>query len=117
MTNTAFGPQGFNAATSLPAGTTNNRYGTGVDTWVKPASGPGECDGTVLDAAFFNTIIGNIRYVVQQSGVAMTDGDMTLLFDAIQAISPTYTTNDAITITGNTFDVALGNGTLTFFSA
>lgn len=117
MTGTAFGPQGFNAAIALPAGATNNRYGTGVDTWVKPASGNGECDGTVLDAAFFNVLLGNIRYTVQQAGVPMTDGDMTLLYQAITTLAPQYTAGTGLALASNEFSVNLGTGVLPFVSA
>lgn len=85
-TGTAFGPQGQNAATSLPAGTQSNRYGTGVDTWV---SGCGQGGGTVLDPAFFNMILGNLRNLVKGAiadgaTIDLSDGDMNLLLNAVK---------------------------------
>ena len=121
MSNTAFGPQGSNAATALPQGTTVNRYGTRIDTWVKDASSAAACDGTVLDAAFFNNIIGNLRYLVTTAGVAKTDGDMTLVYDAVKAISPTIEAGTGTQVTENngtfTINLGLGAGNLTFFTS
>jgi len=88
-TNTAFGPQGNNAVTMLPAGTSTNRYGVGVDTWVKDCV-PGGASGTVLDAAFFNMLIGNLRgaingAIADGANFSANDGDMTLLWKAIKS--------------------------------
>ncbi len=78
-----FGPQNANATTSLPSGTDKKRYGI-AQTWVKDASAPGRNDGTVLDASFFNRIIGNLERVVMQTGLKIQLGDMTALYRAIQ---------------------------------
>jgi len=90
-TNTIFGPQGYNAVTALPSGASVNRYGSGVDTWVKDCAA-GDKSGTILDAQFFNTIIGNLRNLVQgaiANGAAITisDGDMTAVLQAVQFFS------------------------------
>ena len=85
MTNTAFGPQGINATTTLPTANTNV-YGLATDTWVKDCTSAALNDGTVLNAQFFNNILGNLRYACQTAGVTLTDGDMTMLYKAITAI-------------------------------
>jgi len=86
--DTIFGPQGANAASTLPVGTRNNRYGAGVDTWVQDC-GAGNTNGTILNAAFFNNIIGNLRNVVKaavRDGATFDacDGDMDALLKAIK---------------------------------
>lgn len=110
-TNTAFGPQGYGAATSLPAGTNTNRHGAGIDTWVQDcnASGGGS---TILDAQFFNTLLGNIRTVVKEAnaagaGITLNDGDMSLLYRAIQFMVGDVTVGQGLSITGThiTIDV------------
>ena len=121
-TGTAFGPQSANVATALPAGSATNRGGTNVDTWVRDASSNTACDGTVLDAAFFNNIIGNLRYAVRQSGVTLNDGDMTLLYKAIIAAKTSFTAGAGTTVTTDangvtTVSLALGGGTATFFTS
>lgn len=77
-----FGPQNSNAATLLPSGSAQQRYGAN-QTWVQDCSAPGRNDGTVLDAAFYNRIIGNLDYLVSQSGVTATPGDFTAVYRAI----------------------------------
>ena len=59
-TGTAFGPQGYQSSTTLPDGTERNRAGFGVDTWCQDCAAGAE-NGTILDAAFFNMIIGNVK--------------------------------------------------------
>ena len=90
MTGTAFGPQGRNAVDTLPSGTTSNRYGA-VDTWFQDCQNTVSPDGTVANAQWYNMVTGNLRNVVQQANAAgaaitLTDGDMTLLYQAIQAL-------------------------------
>lgn len=110
-TGTAFGPQGYGAATTLPPGSNTNRHGAGIDTWVQDcnASGGGS---TILDAQFFNTLLGNIRTVVQEAnaagaGITMNDGDMTLLYEAIRFMVGDITVGQGLSITGThiTLDV------------
>lgn len=79
-----FGPQNGNAATALPPGSKSQRYGA-AQTWVQDCSAPGRNDGTILDAAFYNRIIGNLEYLVSQSGVTATPGDMSILYRAVLA--------------------------------
>ena len=111
MTNTAFGPQGFGAVTALPPGSNTNRFGDGIDTWCADCGADGT-GSTILDAAFFNMILGNLRYTVQQANadgaaITMSDGDMTLLYQAIKFISGTITVGPGLLLTGNdiTIDV------------
>jgi hypothetical protein len=88
-TDTIFGPQGSNATTTMPDGTTTNRYGSGEDTWAKD-SATDAADGTILDAAFFNTIIGNLRTLVTEAiadgatDVILTDGQMDAVLEAVK---------------------------------
>ena len=79
-----FGPQNANAALVLPSGADRQRYGT-AQTWVQDCSAPGRNDGSILDAAFYNRIIGNLDYLVSVSGITANPGDMTALFRAIMA--------------------------------
>lgn len=77
-----FGPQNANAATTLPAGTATQRYG-GIQSWVRDCSAPGMNDGTILDAAFYNRLIGNLEYLVNTSDIIALPGDMTTLYRAV----------------------------------
>jgi hypothetical protein len=77
-----FGPQNANAATTLPPTASQQRYGAN-QTWVQDCSGPGRNDGTVLDAAFYNRIIGNLDYLISTSGITATPGDMSALYRAV----------------------------------
>ena len=79
-----FGPQNANAATALPAGSSNKRYKG--QSWVKDATGPGAADGTVLDAAFYNRIIGNLEYLVSQAGISAQPGDFTAIYRSVIAV-------------------------------
>jgi len=107
-TNTAFRPQGNNAVTMLPAGTSTNRYGTGVDTWVTDCV-PGGASGTVLDAAFFNMLIGNLRGAIAGAiadGATITpnDGDMTLLWQAIKS-QQSFTVGPGLSLIGGVINI------------
>jgi len=104
-TGTAFGPQGYGASTTLPPGTNTNRHGAGKDTWVKDCDSSGG-GSTILDAQFFNTLLGNQRYVVQQAnaagaGIVMNDGDMTLLHQAIKFFVGDTTVGPGLQISGS----------------
>lgn len=86
---TSFGPQGLNATNTLNPVAGVNRYGTGVDTWVKDASSPTAKDGTVLDAAFFNRIIGNLRglvagAVLDGAVLSVDESNMSLVLNSVK---------------------------------
>ncbi len=81
-----FGPQNARAAETLPPGIGKKRY-TG-STWVRDASAPGKSDGTVLDAAFYNRIIGALEYILSQAGITAEPGDVGALYRAIVAVAP-----------------------------
>ena len=108
---TAFGPQLANVALS-PSGTESTvRFD--FDTWFKDATGPGQCDGTAVDAAFYTMLIGNIRQAVSGAGVPLAQGDFTLLLQAIEKIaaqSGVQTTNGGIITVGNNASLTLGDG-------
>ena len=117
---TAFGPQSANAATALPTGTTTNRYGSAVDTWCQDCTDTVNNNGTVLNAAFYNMILGNLRYAVATEGITMTDGDMTLLWQAIKsaaAASGLQTASNGILAIGTNVQLNLGTGALTVHTA
>ena len=117
---TAFGPQSANAATALPSGSTTNRYGVNVDTWVRDCTDTVNNNGTVLNAAFFNNIIGNLRYLVNTAGCPLVDGDMTMVYDAVLKVvqaNAITSVGPGLTITGNNLNLDLGAGTLTFVTA
>ena len=106
-TGTAFGPQGLNAASTPPGGGQQNRYGVGVDTWVQDCGTSGE-GGTVLNAAFFNMLLGNMRQAVQSANTAgatieLDDGDYTLLWQAIlyAASLNSYTVGNGLALDAN----------------
>ena len=87
-TGTAFGPQGYQSVANLPDGIERNRMGFGIDTWVRDCTA-GDENGTILDAAFFNMIIGNLRNVVKQAitdgaNITITDGELDLLTQAVK---------------------------------
>ena len=86
MTNVPlFGPQTPGATTEYPTDLANDRYGQ-EETWVRNAS---DGSATVLDAAFFNNIIGALREVVRQAGLTnVSKGDLTVLARAIAATPP-----------------------------
>lgn len=92
MTGTIFGPQTAHVSTDLPDGTSKNRHGDNIDTWCQDCSSASANDGTELDAAFFNVIIGNMRHVVKQGvsihGASFTinEGDMEALYKSILAM-------------------------------
>lgn len=119
--NTAFGPQGANAVTSMPP-SAKNRYGT-ADTWFRDCSSPTANDATVMDAQFLNNLLGNIRYAVRASGIALSDGNMTMLYDAIVKIaqeqaSPLITSvDDAFTVSSGTLKSTLGTSSRSTLSA
>ena len=103
-TDTIFGPQGLNASLTLPSGVLQNRYGVGTPTWVQDCSAAGS-DGTQLNAAFFNTIIGNLRELVtgavaDGATFEVTDGDMTLVYESVKflAAGSTFTAGDGTSI-------------------
>lgn len=101
--NNPFGPQGSQATTSLPPGTNQTRYGDDP-TWCKDCTAPNANDATVLDAAFFNNIIGNLNYAVEASGITpVARGDMSLLFKAIVKIVQGQIVTDGLVIDGGTF--------------
>lgn len=77
-----FGPQGANAVTEKPNSFRQQRYGN-IQTWVKDSSAPGASDGTVLDAAFYNRIIGALDYIVGKAGVSALPGDDSALYRAV----------------------------------
>lgn len=79
-----FGPQTRDATNLLPASTSSDRYGS-QDSWFADCNNGGS--GTTVDAAFLNNILGNMRTVVETSGVSYTTGDMTNLYRAIYAIA------------------------------
>ena len=111
MTTSRFGPQNSNAALALPVGTTRNRYGVAQQTWVKDCSATGSNDGTILDAAFYNRIIGNLEYAITSSGVAAVQGDFTALWRAIQA-SAIFTGAQGVNVSGNVATLSVGTGVL-----
>ncbi len=82
---TAFGPQGPNFTTVRPPA--DPAASAGIDTWFKNCSMAGAKDGTFATAAFFNVIIGNLRYLCRQAGVALSDADDTMVYQAIQMLA------------------------------
>jgi hypothetical protein len=81
-----FGPQNGHANTTAPAASSSLRYGN-ADTWVQDCSAPGRKDGSVLDAGFFNNIIGNLYSLVKNAGITnAVRGDFNLLTTAIRAL-------------------------------
>jgi hypothetical protein len=117
-----FGPQGSHAATTMPSGNTSLRYGTS-DTWVKDCSATGANDGTNIDAAFFNNIIGNLNTLIVNSAISpVTRGDMSLVWRAVRA-AIVSTINSMVSGGGLTVTndgklvIAAGTSTLPFITA
>ena len=108
-----FGPQKANAAIELPDDIEQNRYGA-VQTWVKDCSATGKSDGTVLDAAFYNRIIGNLEWFVQASKIAVQLGDMTAIYRAVDAVAKTHrlSAGRGVSVVNGRINIAVGTGTL-----
>ena len=105
-----WGPRGANLANTRPTSVADPTGGT--DTWCVDCSAAGVNDGTILDATFFNTIIGNLRYVQVTGGIAFNADDNTMLWQAIQAaIAGAYTAANGVVKTGTLFETTLGKGT------
>ena len=84
MSLNPFGPQGANAALTVPTPSAL-RYGTALS-FVQNATSCGANDGTVLDAAFFNNLLLNLNYLVASSGLTTADrGDSTIIQRAVAA--------------------------------
>jgi hypothetical protein len=88
---TAFGPQGPNFTTTRPP--FDPVASGGVDTWFKNCSAAGMKDGTFATADFFNVSVGNLRYLVRQSGVALDSADDTMVYQSVQALIAAATLN------------------------
>jgi hypothetical protein len=95
---TAFGPQGPNYTTTRPPA--DPQASAGVDTWFKNCSAAGAKDGTFATAAFFNVLVGNLRYLVRTSGVALDDVSDTMVFDAINQMVSNGEHNYAVDVGG-----------------
>lgn len=85
MVTTSFGPQGPNYATTRPPA--DPEASAGIDTWFKNCSAAGARDGTFATAAFFNVLVGNLRYLVREAGVPLNSADDTMVYAAVQAIA------------------------------
>ena len=99
----AFGPQNANASSTLPSGVNQQRY-VG-DTWVKDASAPGASDGTVVDAAWYNRIIGALDYIIAEAGLTPAPGDFSALYKAILAVAPNSPQFARVASSGNYGDL------------
>lgn len=106
-------PQGANAVTTMPVGNDVVRYGTKVPTYVRNASGPSMRDGTVLDAAFFHRLIGNLHHVVDQSGISARPGDFSALYRAIDKLAGNQVTY-GLKVSNGKVGLTTGTGDLEF---
>lgn len=82
MAQDIFGPASQNAVTVRPA---DSRTIAAIDTWFKNCSSAGAQDGTRIDAAFLNFMLGNMRAATRGMGVPDDAADDLLLLKAIQA--------------------------------
>jgi len=78
---TALGPQSPNFTTTRPA---LDAVVSAVDTWFKDCSAAGAADGTILSASWLNVILAQLRTAVTSAGIALSDADDTMLWQAIQ---------------------------------
>lgn len=101
---TAFGPQGPNYSTTRPTALAD--ASGGLDTWFVDCSAAGLKDGTLIYADFMNVIIANLRTAVSSSGVALSNTNDSMLYQAIQAIA-TASALSAVSA-GAGIDVAAG---------
>lgn len=117
MADAGFGPFNVNYSLARPAAIADPAGG--ADTWCVDCSAAGATDGTILDATFFNTIIGNLRYAVRTSGVTLDSTVDTMLYDAIDAIAlartlATITAGEGIAVSAaGQVSVPIGTGALT----
>lgn len=113
---TAFGPQSPNFVTVRPANSPD--VSAGLDTWVKNCSAPGANDGTILDATFFNVIIGNLRTAVVSADVDLDANDDFMLEKAIRALAADeITAGDGLRKVGSTLSLSIGRGVLPVMTA
>lgn len=84
--NAGFGPLGPRAVTVRPTADVDS-YG-GLQTWYKDCSGAGAVDGTVPDASWFNTLIGNLNYAALKAGVSLAQdqNNDTYLYQIINSL-------------------------------
>jgi hypothetical protein len=115
---TAFGPQGPNYSTTRPPA--DPLASAGVDTFFINCSAAGAKDGTFATADFFNVHLANLRYLVRQAGIALSDADDTMVFQAVKAVADAelaaalaaglYTAGIGLKLTGHVFSSTLGDG-------
>lgn len=111
MPDYGFGPLHPSATTNRPA---QDADAFGAQTWFKDASAPGARDGTLINASFLNHIIGNLRYLVQQSGVVFGNAHEvdTFVHDAVRALIQAAIAAQPAYLQGVTSDSTLtGDGT------
>lgn len=119
-----FGPQGPNFSLTRPARDPN--ASNDVDTWFKNCSAANSKDGTFATADFFNTVLGNLRYLVREAGVAETyplpdtnvyDAVLAIVDDRIATLAPDLTASRGVIRVDDDLRLALGDGSLTVLSA
>lgn len=119
---TAFGPQGPNYSTVRPPA--DPQASAGIDTFFTNCSAAGAKDGTFATADFFNVLIANLRYLVRQTGVALSDADDTMVYNSVlaaagssftAALAAHLSADRGVKINGTTLAVesTLGDGTRT----
>ena len=111
MTVTAFGPQGPNYSTTRP--TTDAIASGGADTWFVPCSTAGATDGTYVTASWFNVLIANLRDLVRQAGVTLSDSDDTMVYQAVRSIAASVVADTTFvgSVTGSNGLTASTSGT------
>ena len=78
------GTNATNVVTSRPADT---RTLSTSDTWLQDCSSPSAQDGTIIPAAWLNSILANLRGAIRGSGLVTEDNADTMLFRAISGVS------------------------------
>jgi hypothetical protein len=112
-----------NSVTDRPA---DDRTLGGVDTWYKNCSGPGQQDGTQLNAHWFNKVMAQLRRAIRGMGITEDNSDDDMLLKAIKAggsqaiaaasalqpLFPEITTpsNGAMSVTTSTGSVVVAGG-------
>lgn len=96
---TAFGPDGENWTTLRPPHEAPDSGG--ADTWFKDCTSPSARDGTQLTAANLNMIVGNLREAVRSRNVALEEGDVTLLANAMATLRDVVDADVTYTIDPN----------------
>ena len=110
--STAFGPQSPNYVTVEP--TIDPNVSGQVDTWGQDCTTAGATNGTYYTASWFNMVTGNLRTLCRESGQVLTEGDNSLVYNAVVLICTqliaNLTTNYVVPVPASPSEIETGVG-------